>query len=374
MPTEQATDKTTNVKKETNPLSNPLQAEDTTTIEHAVARLLKEPSKDGKPKAEPEPTASKEEEEQDTEEVPESESSDIEAEDNPDEEDETYEDEEDSEEPEEGSEEESEADDEEELKYYTVKVDGEEMEVTLDELRSGYQRQKDYTKKTQALAEERKKSEDKATQLEKLHTQFMNQATLANEVLNRDLKAYENVDWASLKVNDPVEHATKRLEMAEVKEKQLELQRQVAQSIQMQEQARQEQLLKAIQEEQPHLQRTFPEWGNEEKRESHQKKLADYARSAGFTDEELATVYLARDLKILDKARKYDDLMANREKGAKKKRPAIRKVVKSAVPKPKRQARQKQVQARKEQLRKSGSLRDAALLMDEMRQSKVIRK
>ena len=39
---------------------------------------------------------------------------------------------------------------------YTIKVDGEEHEVTLDELRNGYQRQADYTRKSQSLAEQRK--------------------------------------------------------------------------------------------------------------------------------------------------------------------------------------------------------------------------
>ena len=39
---------------------------------------------------------------------------------------------------------------------YTVKVDGEEVEVNLDELRNGYQRQADYTRKSQSLAEQRK--------------------------------------------------------------------------------------------------------------------------------------------------------------------------------------------------------------------------
>ena len=39
---------------------------------------------------------------------------------------------------------------------YTVKIDGEEFEVTLDELRNGYQRQADYTRKSQSLAEQRK--------------------------------------------------------------------------------------------------------------------------------------------------------------------------------------------------------------------------
>ena len=39
---------------------------------------------------------------------------------------------------------------------YYVKIDGEEQEVTLEELRNGYQRQADYTRKSQALAEQRK--------------------------------------------------------------------------------------------------------------------------------------------------------------------------------------------------------------------------
>ena len=39
---------------------------------------------------------------------------------------------------------------------FTVKVDGEELDVDLQELKSGYSRTSDYTKKSQALSEERK--------------------------------------------------------------------------------------------------------------------------------------------------------------------------------------------------------------------------
>lgn len=42
---------------------------------------------------------------------------------------------------------------------YTVKVDGEEIEVTQEELLRGYMRQKDYTQKTQQLAEQRRQFE-----------------------------------------------------------------------------------------------------------------------------------------------------------------------------------------------------------------------
>lgn len=38
---------------------------------------------------------------------------------------------------------------------YTIKVDGEESQVSLNELRDGYQRQADYTRKTQELSAER---------------------------------------------------------------------------------------------------------------------------------------------------------------------------------------------------------------------------
>lgn len=56
------------------------------------------------------------------------------------------EDESESEEPDEGDEDED---------KYVVKVKGEEIEVSLDELANGYMRQADYTQKTQALAQER---------------------------------------------------------------------------------------------------------------------------------------------------------------------------------------------------------------------------
>ena len=42
---------------------------------------------------------------------------------------------------------------------YTVKIDGREERVSLDELQNGYQRQADYTRKTQELASERKRLE-----------------------------------------------------------------------------------------------------------------------------------------------------------------------------------------------------------------------
>ena len=62
----------------------------------------------------------------------------------------------------------------EDKEVYTVKVDGEEIEVSLDELQQGYQRQSDYTKKTQGLSEERREIEDVRGQVSQ-ELQYLNQ-------------------------------------------------------------------------------------------------------------------------------------------------------------------------------------------------------
>ena len=58
-------------------------------------------------------------------------------------------------------------------KYYRVKRDGVEYEVTLDEALAGWQRQQDYTKKTQAVAEEKKQlqADQEAAKKERLQYQ-----------------------------------------------------------------------------------------------------------------------------------------------------------------------------------------------------------
>ena len=56
-------------------------------------------------------------------------------------------------------EEEPPAEEPEKPQTYRVKVRGEEIEVTLDELQRGYSRTRDYTEKTQELAEQRRKFE-----------------------------------------------------------------------------------------------------------------------------------------------------------------------------------------------------------------------
>lgn len=337
--------------------------DDKNSINYAVSRLLKEP------KAE---EASPPEEEQ-----VEAEAAEVSLEVEPEETEEETEVEEDAEATAENDTEETEESDsqtyeveEEEAEvaeYYTIKVDGEELEVTMDELRSGYQRQSDYTKKTQSLADERKELTSKTQELEKLHTQYMTQATLANELLNRDLKKYDAINWDTLKQEDPVGYVQKQLEVQGLKQQQQELFQQAQQATQHAQQAQAEEHGKVLQQEGEKMLEVFPHWKDPEVKQEEQGKIVQFAKQAGYAEEELATIYRARDLLMLDQARKYSEISKSKEGIPKKVKPAVRKVIKPKGIAPKKTVKKKRANEAKARLKKSGSLKDAAAYMHQLR-------
>jgi hypothetical protein len=249
------------------------------------------------------------------------------------------------------------------------------LEVTLDELRSGYQRQQDYTRKTQALAEERKESEAKRAQQEELHQNFLQQASLANELLNRDIKKFERVDWETLKVEDPVGYVQKQIDLQEVRTQQATLQAQMQQVYESNLKSQQEERAKHVESQKKEALKLFPDWKSPEKMSKGQQRIAEYARGIGYDDMQLANIIDARDLAVLDKARQWDEYQANRKEIPKKKaQPSVRKVVKSKGKASVSTSKKKSITDKHQKLRKSGSLRDAAALMAELHESKAIKR
>ena len=102
---------------------------------------------------------------------------------------------------------------------YYVKVDGEEQEVTLDELRNGYQRQADYTRKSQALAEQRKAYEANLQAIQSEREQYSQALEMMAAQQKNELAQYESIDWKTLKEDDPMEYMEKRLEYQETRDK-----------------------------------------------------------------------------------------------------------------------------------------------------------
>jgi hypothetical protein len=106
---------------------------------------------------------------------------------------------------------------EEQPQIYTVKVDGKEVEVTLDELQKGYSRLQDYTRKTQQVAEVRKQTE---AELQAVRAEREQYAQLLSALEAQVQQASQpNIDWDRLYAEDPIEWVRQREIMRENQEK-----------------------------------------------------------------------------------------------------------------------------------------------------------
>jgi hypothetical protein len=218
----------------------------------------------------------------------------------------------------------------EEPPKYRVKAAGEEKEVTLDELIKSYQLGTDYTKKSQAVAEERKAVEAERQRIEEaryLRDQYAERLQVIEQMLNQQPET-ENLEH--LKETDPIGYAVKVAELSQ-REKQLaQVQAERQRIAQQQDQERQEQLGQVIQAEARKLAEAIPEYADPQKGEVARRELREFGQKLGFTEQELAGIYDSRQVLTLWKAMQYDKLQSAKP-GITKKVNEAPKVMKSGV-------------------------------------------
>lgn len=220
---------------------------------------------------------------------------------------------------------------------FKVKVDGQELDVERDELVNGYQRQSDYTKGKQALAEERK------ALYEEYHSQI-NQ-------LGIELKNKEEPNWDDLRNEDEVLFLNAREQWRSDQER----------AVQVKE--IQNQNLKKYADEQFDLiVERIPEWANEEVAKNEAKAVSDYGQTLGFSTQEIDKLYDHRSVDMMRKAMKYDELMSGKEK-AQNAVKDVPKVVKPGATKPTTKARNSNADLQK-RARKTGNVDDFAALIE----------
>lgn len=251
----------------------------------------------------------------------------------------------------------------EEPQRFKVKVDNEEIEVTLEELQQGYSRTKDYTKKTQALAETRKTVEaerariDEAKQLRDTYSQRLQ---VIEQMLNQPA---DNENLSELRESDPIGYAIRVAERAE-KDKQLQAVQAERQRIATQQQAEQQEQLKGhLAVEAQKLKEWIPEFRDEAKADMARKDIKAYAKSIGFSDQELANVYDARAVQTLYKAMQYEKLMKGKSVATKKVNDAP-KTLKSGASQPQGSSEQEAMKKQFQKLKQSGKKQDAAKLFE----------
>jgi len=309
----------------------------------------------------------KEEEEQpSTEDVEESEESEeeaeeVEEEESPDADDESPE-----------AEEETEDEEVEESTVYTVKVNGQDVEVSEDELIKGYSRQSDYTQKTQELAEYRRQLDQGAqhlqgeiAQTQQARAQYVDAVATAIESNYSHLQNFSTIDWERLKTEDREEYLTKRDEYRQAEDSINQLKQKHAEASQQQQQEDAQQHQQMLQEEHHKMVSILPQWAEPETQRALAKSVTEFALSKGYTQEELSQLIDHRSILVLMQAKAYEDLTRKQTEVRKKKVKNKPKVVRTKAKKDKSDKAQAVRAERMKRLQQTGHVTDAAGLFED---------
>ena len=285
-------------------------------------------------------------------------------------EDESLEEETEEEEEPEGEEESEETEGEEEEELYAVTVNGEEVAVSLDELLSGYSRQSDYTRKTQEIAGERKGMEElqqqynsQVAQIQQERQQYMDALTNIIAGQGSEIEKFANVNWDELRETDPIEYVTTREQYREAQERIQSMQYQQAQVAQAQQAQMNQARHEMLKVERGKLVEALPEWGEPGTQKELANTLQTYAKTQGFTQEELSELIDHRSILVLLKAHKYDQLQKSDVKSKKLKNKP--KLVRAGSGTSTKKSDKSKRTAQMKRLQGSGHIDDASALLED---------
>ena len=185
---------------------------------------------------------------------------------------------------------------------YKVIIDGEEVEVSLDELQKGYSRQSDYTRKTQQLAQQRKEAEalqqdyaQRVQQLNQFAQNLQQQPDIPEPAWTSDPQA-----WERLRHEDPVQFV---LEKDAARDRQLARQERAQQMQYLQseqQQLQQQQFAQHLENERQNLLELIPAWTDREIAKTEKAEIRKFAQEKfGLTEQDLSAAYDSRLVAIL---------------------------------------------------------------------------
>jgi len=250
-----------------------------------------------------------------------------------------------------------------ETPMYKVRADGEELDVPLDELISGYSRQASFTKKSQSLAEDKKAFQNEIAEARQVRSQAIEILEAARNAQPQQPERDANY-WQDLKDEDPMQYLVVRDQMRE-EQMQNQLRDQQLTQLRSQEEAENKaHLANYVDEQRSALLELVPEWGDKEVADREKQLIMDYGSRVGFSDAELANSYDSRAVATMRKAALYDQLQVKRRGLTPVAKTSMKGGPSSVNPSGSRQAK---ASAR---LQKSGSVDDAAAVFYNMFRSK----
>lgn len=244
-----------------------------------------------------------------------------------------------------------------EPELYTVKVNGEELKVTREELLAGYSRTADYTRKTQAHAEAVKQFEAQHKPALIAERQQLAEGLRQIEQFLQDATPQEP-DWDKLRLEAPDQFPAIWAEWDQ-HNKRMAAVRANREAAEAKVRADQEEALRGqLQRAHEALVKAVPEWTDTEKAKAELATLHRYAQDElGFTADELDAVTDHRAILLLRKAYQADQ-MVKRKAEAKQKLDTVVTATKPGATKP--PSKVTELTRQKQRLAKTGRVEDAA--------------
>lgn len=189
---------------------------------------------------------------------------------------------------------------------------GENIEVEADEVKNLLLRQKDYTQKTQSLAETRKQLDAERNSIRAIQ-QIGSELQQEYEALRKTEELEVDQEyWDRLKTDNPMQYM---IEKQDLQERNLERGKSQAKLNSLHQQMQNQQQLEFNQrlaEEQLKLAEAIPEWQDQQRAQEERTQLRAYGLSMGFSEKELSEVYDSRAVRVLRSAMKWEDLQSKK--------------------------------------------------------------
>jgi hypothetical protein len=241
----------------------------------------------------------------------------------------------------------------------TETTSGQELEVSLDELKAGYSRDSDYRQKTHTLGMEKRDLENQKNSLRQTYDTRLNELNDLISTANQFVEQKQGgQDLAKLYQEDPTEAA--RLDF------QLRQEKQHIESLKAKAREVQAQQYESYLETQKELAATkIPEFSDPNKADSFKLNLRTTLRDYGFNDQEIGSLADHRFLLVAKDAMSF--------KSQKDKRPIVSKkvanapkVLKAGVARSNVSSGREEVRNKIKTLRKTGHIRDAQSAIADM--------
>lgn len=246
---------------------------------------------------------------------------------------------------------------EQETDLHQVIINGEKIDVDLEELKAGYQKDADYRRKTEEIAIEKRELKAEEDRLKNQYSTKMEDlnslVVTLNAEINNDMNSKE---LDALWEEDPTEAA--RVDRRIQKRKQS-----IQQAQQKLREHQQSQFQEVLREEQKKLHMKHPEIADPIKGATVKSNIMNYLSSKGFSNEDVARIYDSRYFDVI-----MDGMNFNKSKSVKpnlvsKKVKPTTKFVKSGIKSTKEELNSKSRLNQIKALKKSGSPKDATDLL-----------